>query len=291
MNYVLISDSTTDLGYEYMEKNNVPFLSLTYTIGEEDHSDDMTRDTDIHQFYENMRNGAAIPVTAQINAEQYKAFFTPYLQEGKDVIYLCFSSGLSGSYFSALNAQEELRETFPERKIEIIDSKAASMGEGLLLWDAVEHRDEGMGFQELADHIKAQVPKTNHWFTVDDLNHLYRGGRVSKTSAVLGTVLNIKPVLHVDDEGHLIPVEKARGRKKALITLAEKLEKYIVNSQEQTILISHGDCEEDAKIVAEEVAKRVQVKGFYFSNIGPVIGAHSGPGTVAMFFFGKSKEL
>ncbi len=291
MSYILISDSTTDLGYEFMEKNEVPFLSLTYTIGDTDYLDDMNRTTDIHQFYDSMRNGAAIPVTTQINAEQYKSFFTPYLEAGKDIIYLCFSSGLSGSYLSALKAQDELKGLFPDRQIEVIDSLAASMGEGLLLWDAIEKRDAGYSFSQLAAHIKEQVPRTNHWFTVDDLNHLYRGGRVSKTSAVLGTVLSIKPVLNVDDAGHLIPIEKVRGRRKALLALADKTAKYIVNSDEQTILISHGDCESDAKFVGEEIAKRVKVRGFYYSQIGPVIGAHSGPGTVAVFFFGNSKKL
>ncbi len=291
MSYILISDSTTDLGYEFMKNNNVPFLSLSYTIGDEAYNDDMAKNTDMHKFYEDMRNGAAIPVTTQINAEQYKAFFTPYLEAGQDVIYLCFSSGLSGSYTSAVNAQEELANKYPARKIEVIDSLAASMGEGLLLWDAVEKRDAGLGFTELVAHIRKQVPRTNHWFTVDDLNHLYRGGRVSKTSAVLGTVLNIKPILNVDDAGHLIPIEKVRGRKKALIALAEKVEKYIVDSEAQTILISHGDCEEEARFTGEEIAKRVKVKGFYYSTIGPVIGAHSGPGTIAVFFFGASKGI
>ncbi|MEE0775783.1 MAG: DegV family protein, partial [Bacillota bacterium] len=177
------------------------------------------------------------------------------------------------------------------RRVVVIDSLAASMGEGLLLWDAVEQRDNGAGFEELAAHIQNRVQQTNHWFTVDDLNHLYRGGRVSKTSAVLGTVLNIKPVLNVDEEGHLIPREKVRGRKKALLNLAEKVEKYIQNSEEQTILISHGDALEDAQFLAEEIARRIKVKGFYFSEIGPVIGAHSGPGTIAVFFFGESRAL
>ncbi|MEG1479334.1 MAG: DegV family protein, partial [Clostridiales bacterium] len=206
-------------------------------------------------------------------------------------IYLCFSSVLSGSFNSALNAEKELKQQYPHRKIAIIDSLAASMGQGLIIRDAVEKRDSGADFEELLNHIKTKIPQTNHWFTVDDLNHLYRGGRVSKTAAVLGTVLNIKPILNVDDEGHLIPREKVRGRKKALLGLVDKVKKYIVNSENQTILISHGDIVEDAVFVGNEIEKRMKIKGLYYSNIGPVIGAHSGPGTVAVFFFGKSKEI
>lgn len=291
MTYVLIGDSTTDLGYRYMRKHQVAFLPFNYTIKDQEFFDDMGENTDISLFYRNMKQGAAIPITAQVNVVQYKEFFQPYLQDEKDVIYLCFSSGLSGSFNSAQIAARELEAEFPDRKIAVIDSLAASMGEGLLLWDAVEQRDQGADFETLVEHITKRVQQTNHWFTVDDLNHLYRGGRVSKTSAVLGTVLNIKPILNVDEEGHLIPREKVRGRKKALIHLAEKVEQYIVNSEKQTILISHGDALEDAQLLAEEIARRIKVKGFYFSQIGPVIGAHSGPGTIAVFFFGESRKL
>ncbi|MEG2658993.1 MAG: DegV family protein [Clostridiales bacterium] len=291
MEYVLITDSTVDLGYEYMEKNNVPFLTLCYIVGEKEYLDDMEKTTDIHKFYENMREGKEMAVTTQINTEEYKEYFKKYLNEGKDIIYLCFSSGLSGSFNSALNAEKELKQQYPHRKIAIIDSLAASMGQGLIIRDAVEKRDSGADFEELLNHIKTKIPQTNHWFTVDDLNHLYRGGRVSKTAAVLGTVLNIKPILNVDDEGHLIPREKVRGRKKALLGLVDKVKKYIVNSENQTILISHGDIVEDAVFVGNEIEKRMKIKGLYYSNIGPVIGAHSGPGTVAVFFFGKSKEI
>ncbi|MEG1869097.1 MAG: DegV family protein [Clostridiales bacterium] len=291
MEYVLITDSTVDLGYEYMEKNNVPFLTLCYIVGEKEYLYDMEKTTDIHKFYENMREGKEMAVTTQINTEEYKEYFKKYLNEGKDIIYLCFSSGLSGSFNSALNAEKELKQQYPHRKIAIIDSLAASMGQGLIIRDAVEKRDSGADFEELLNHIKTKIPQTNHWFTVDDLNHLYRGGRVSKTAAVLGTVLNIKPILNVDDEGHLIPREKVRGRKKALLGLVDKVEKYIVNSENQTILISHGDIVEDAVFVGNEIEKRMKIKGLYYSNIGPVIGAHSGPGTVAVFFFGKSKEI
>lgn len=291
MTYVLIGDSTTDLGYRYMRKHQVAFLPFNYTIKDQEFFDDMGENTDISLFYRNMKQGAAIPITAQVNVVQYKEFFQPYLQDEKDVIYLCFSSGLSGSFNSAQIAARELEAEFPDRKIAVIDSLAGSMGEGLLLWDAVEQRDQGADFETLVEHITKRVQQTNHWFTVDDLNHLYRGGRVSKTSAVLGTVLNIKPILNVDEEGHLIPREKVRGRKKALIHLAEKVKQYIVNSEEQTILISHGDALEDAQLLAEEIARRIKVKGFYFSQIGPVIGAHSGPGTIAVFFFGESRKL
>lgn len=291
MEYVLITDSTVDLGYEYMEKNNVPFLTLCYIVGEKEYLYDMEKTTDIHKFYENMREGKEMAVTTQINTEEYKEYFKKYLNEGKDIIYLCFSSGLSGSFNSALNAEKELKQQYPHRKIAIIDSLAASMGQGLIIRDAVEKRDSGADFEELLNHIKTKIPQTNHWFTVDDLNHLYRGGRVSKTAAVLGTVLNIKPILNVDDEGHLIPREKVRGRKKALLGLVDKVKKYIVNSENQTILISHGDIVDDAVFVGNEIEKRLKIKGLYYSNIGPVIGAHSGPGTVAVFFFGKSKEI
>jgi DegV family protein with EDD domain len=200
-----------------------------------------------------------------------------------------FSSALSGSYNSACIAKNMILEEYKDADITVIDSKCASLGEGLLVFYAIEMLKNSASKDEIITFIENNKLKINHWFTVDDLNHLKRGGRVSATAAAIGTLLNIKPILHVDDEGRLIPVTKEKGRKKSIKALAEELDKNIINPEEQIIFISHGDCIEDVELLKKLILEKHKVKDIIVNSIGPIIGAHSGPGTVALFFMGEKR--
>lgn len=290
MSFVLVTDSTTDLPLAYVQKENIPFISLSYIFGEESIKDDFGQSTDFTAFYKRMR-ASEMPSTAQINVGDYIEFFTPFLEKELDILYIAFSSNLSGSYNSSRIAMEELKEKFPNRKIAIVDSLCASMGEGLLVHLAKQKMNAGVGFDELTQWVEDTKQKVCHWFTVDDLNHLQRGGRVSKASAFIGTLMSIKPVLNVDENGRLVARDKVRGRKQALDAVVEKMAKYAVNPSQQTIFISHGDCLVDAEYVRDKIKERFGVQEIMISYVGPVIGAHSGPGTIALFFLGKDRSL
>lgn len=290
MSFVLVTDSTTDLPLAYVQKENIPFISLSYIFGEESIKDDFGQSTDYTAFYKRMR-ASEMPSTAQINVGDYIEFFTPFLEKELDILYIAFSSNLSGSYNSSRIAMEELKEKYPARKIAIVDSLCASMGEGLLVHLAKQKMNAGVGFDELTGWVEDTKQKVCHWFTVDDLNHLQRGGRVSKASAFIGTLMSIKPVLNVDENGKLIARDKVRGRKQSLDAVVEKMAKYAESPSEQTIFISHGDCLADAEYVADKIKERFGVQEIMISYVGPVIGAHSGPGTIALFFLGKDRSL
>ena len=229
-----------------------------------------------------------MPTTSQVNPENAKNIFLPYLKDGYDILHIAFSSGLSGSYNSTRIAAEELSEEFPDRKITIIDSLAASLGEGLLVHKAVMLKEQGADLDAVADWVEQNKLHIVHNFTVDDLFHLHRGGRVSKATAILGTMINVKPILHVDDEGHLIALSKVRGRKKSLQALVDSMEKQMgaYRSQNDIVFISHGDSLADAQYVADLVKQRFGIESFLINYVGPTIGAHSGPGTIALFYMG-----
>lgn len=229
--------------------------------------------------------------TAAVNVAEYQAHLEPILAAGKDVLVLAFSSGLSTTCNSARIAAQELSEAYPERKILVVDTLCASLGQGLLVWYAARMRQSGKSIEEVRDWAEANKLHLCHWFTVDDLHFLKRGGRVSAATAVVGTMLQIKPVLHVDNEGHLINMAKARGRKAALKALVDHMEQTAIDPAGQTVFISHGDCLEDAQFVAQEVSQRfgIPLERIVLNEIGPVIGAHAGPGTVALFFLGKER--
>ena len=287
--YQIITDSTADLTPELIEELDIQVIPLCYIIdGKTYHNIPGGGEMSEPEFYAKLRAGGT-STTTQVNSEEFLQVFTPLLESGKDVLYIAFSSGLSGTCQSALLARNELKERFPERKLEVVDSLCASMGEGLLVYHAATLRQEGKSLEEVAAWLKANTLRLCHWFTVDDLNHLKRGGRVSTAAALVGTVLGIKPVLHVDDEGHLIPVTKVRGRKQSLDALVKRMEETVENPEEQTVFISHGDCLEDARYVEEQIREKLGVKDVKVGYIGPVIGAHSGPGTVALFFLGKQR--
>lgn len=286
--YRIITDSTTDFSPDMIQELNLQIIPLSYIIDGETFLDKNESAADKHEFYEKLRSGL-MPTTTQVNSEEFVTAFEPILQAGEDILYIAFSSGLSGTCQSANIAMEELKEKYPERRIAVFDSLCASLGEGLLVYHAARLWQSGATMDAVLSWLKENVLKLCHWFTVDDLNFLKRGGRVSTATAFLGTMLGIKPVLHVDDEGHLIPVSKVRGRKQSLDALVKKMEETAINPEEQTVFISHGDCMEDAQYVADEVKKKFNVKKIYINHVGPVIGAHSGPGTMALFFLGQHR--
>ena len=281
--YVLMTDSTSDLPWEYYAENDITVVSLSYIIDGVVSTDEMAAQDHYQSFYAQLRSGKQ-STTSQVNTEQFTAAMTPILESGKDILYIAFSSNLSGSCQSGIQAAKALGKRFPERKIRVIDSLSASLGEGLLVLYAVEMRDAGASLDAVGDWVENHKLKLHHWFTVDDLNHLKRGGRVSSASAMIGTLLNIKPVLHVNEEGLLIPVEKARSRKKAIKRLFEKLVENEAQWDHGWIAISHGDCLEDALTLKQMVEQKYTFEKIVVSHVGSVIGSHSGAGTLAFFF-------
>lgn len=284
--YVITTDNTADLPYSYYKQHDIEYMYLTYqmegeTYGKQD-------EMEFKDFYERMRKGS-MPTTSQVNSEEAKEVLRPLLIQGKDILHLAFSSGLSGSYNSVRMAAEELREEFPERKIVVIDSLCASLGEGLFVDKAVEMKEEGKSLEENAAWLEEHKLNFCHVFTVDDLFHLHRGGRVSKVAAVVGTMISLKPLLYVDNEGHLIPHKNVRGRRKSLSGLVTMMEERVGDWKDKNtkIFISHGDCQEDAEYVARLVKEKFGYETFLINTIGATIGAHAGPGTVALFFLGE----
>lgn len=288
--YVIFTESTSDLSPKLIKEIDVEILPMEFTVGDKSYYNyPDEREISSHEFYERLREGES-STTFQIAPATFSNAFEPILQSGRDILYIAFSSGLSGTYNNACLTAKDLSQKYSQQKLLVVDSLAASMGQGLLVYLAAKKRDEGLDIETLAQWIRDHRNHLAHWFTVDDLNHLKRGGRVSGAAALVGTMLGIKPVLKVDDEGHLIPVEKIRGRKQSLDALVKHMENTVVNPQEQMIFISHGDAEEDAEYVARQVREKLHVKAVEINPIGPVIGAHSGPGTVALFFLGKNKN-
>ena len=285
----LLTDSTADLPASLVEELDLQVYPMAFVLEEKAYRDYPDgRELDIHAFYESLRHGK-MSSSSQINQQQMVDWVSPFLENGEDVLYLAFSSGLSGTYQSARLAQEDLRERFPDRTFTVVDSLCASMGEGLLAYYAATMRQKGCTLEETAAWLEENKLKLCHWFTVDDLHHLKRGGRVSPATAVVGTMLNIKPVLHVDDNGHLIPMEKVRGRRQSLEALVRHMKETVENPEEQMIFISHGDCPQDAEYVAGRIREAMTVRDSRSHTLGPVIGTHSGPGTVAVFFLGSHR--
>lgn len=288
METVVIIDSCSDLPKNYIEENNVPFLSMTVNFKGKEYKDDFGVSLPYKDFYNEVKKGE-MASTAQINSFDYSEKFLKYVKDGKSVVCIVFSSALSGSYNSANIAREMVMEEYKDADITVLDSKCASLGEGLLIYYVIELLKNGASKEQLISFVEENKLKINHWFTVDDLNHLKRGGRVSAAAAAIGTLLDIKPVMHVDNEGRLIPVGKVKGRKKSIRALAEELTKRIVNPEEQVIFISHGDCLEDAEFLRSMILEKHSVKDVIINEIGPTVGAHSGPGTVALFFLGSER--
>ena len=288
-NYRIVTDSAADMSAAMVEESGVTVLPLCFTMEEESYEDHPDRRAmPIEEFYRRLREGK-MATTSAVNVSQYIDVLEPMLQAGEDVLVLAFSSGLSTTYNSSAIAVAELREKYPERKIFTVDTLCASLGQGLLVWQAAALQKAGRSLEEVRDWAEANKLKLCHWVAVDDLAHLKRGGRISATTALVGGMLSIKPIIHVDNEGHLINVGKVRGRAASLKHLVDEMEKRVTNPREQIIFISHSDCLEDARVVGEEVKRRFGVKDVVYNHIGPVLGAHTGPGTVALFFMGTER--
>ena len=283
--YVMITDSACDILPEKLKEWDVELIRLPYLFTD-DGKEHLDQDQPMHEFYNEMREGR-VAKTSGINEDTFQNTFTSFLEAGKDILYLAFSSGLSVTCENAKKVAAQLSEQYPDRKIRVVDSLCASAGQGLFVYLAVKNRDKGMSLDENADAMEADKLHLCHWFTVEDLKYLKRGGRISAATALLGTALNVKPVLHVDNEGHLIKMIQTHGRKKSIRKMAEKLGETIL--EDTPIFISHGDCLEDAqllaKIIREEYGREVEL----ITLIGSVIGAHAGPGTLALFFRGSER--
>ena len=286
-NYKIITDSACDLPVKMLQELDVTTVALTVNFRGETRNDSVD-DAQVKELYDAMRGGE-VATTAAVNPDGWSNVIEPAVAAGFDALVLAFSSGLSTTYQSAVIAANELAEKYPERKIIVVDSCAAALGQGLLVWHICKMRDAGMPLEELAAWAEENKNHVAHWFTVDDLVYLKRGGRVSAATALVGTMLNIKPVLHVDNEGHLVSMVKARGRKAAMNTLVAKLQELGGDWDNSTVFICHADCMDDAQRLAETVKEKCGVKEAFIGNLGAVIGSHAGPGTLALFFMGNEK--
>ena len=286
MSYRIVTDNCCDFPTAMYEELDLAVVPLVVRFQNKEVS--QYSEKWLKKMYAGMREGE-VATTCAVNPQGWEEVIESVLAEGKDALVLTFSSGLSTTYQSAVIAATELAEKYPDRKIRVVDTLCASLGQGLLVWYACKKRDEGMGFEELGDWCESNKLNLCHWFTVDDLMFLKRGGRVSAATALVGTMLQIKPVLHVDDEGHLINVAKARGRKAAIEALAKKVGETGLPGENDTVFISHGDCIDDVKILEAILKEKYGIKNVFTYYVGAVIGSHSGPGTLALFFMGNKR--
>ena len=286
--FCIATDTTADLPVEYVEENDIKLFYLSYILDGETYGEQKTIDP--KKFYELMRQGK-MPTTSQINPEEAKAFLLKLCETEKEILVIAFSSGLSGSCNNISLAAKEICEEDPTCKIIVFDSLGASMGEGMMVYKAVELREKGFTMEETFSWLMEHRFEFVHVFTVNDLFHLFRGGRVSRTAAVIGTLAGIKPMLHVDNEGHLINIDKIRGRKKALHALVDYMGEKREGYQEENpvVMITHGDSLEDAEYVADLIRERFKIDNIMINTLGPVIGTHTGPGLISLFFMGKSR--
>lgn len=284
--YVIITDSSSDMPAEMVKELGIDVVPLSVMM--EGHPVRPNDQVDVAEFYAELREKKKA-TTSAVGIETFIIFFEKYLAEGTDVLYLAFSSGLSGTYNAGFVACKELSEKYPDRKIAAVDTLCASLGQGLLVYLAAQKKNAGEDFESVRDFVENNKLHLCHWFTVDDLFYLQRGGRLSAATALIGTMLAIKPILHVDNEGHLINVGKARGRRGSLDELFEKIKKNAWDVASQTIFISHGDCLADAEYLGNRIKNELGVKDLTISYVGPVIGAHSGPGTLALFYLGDER--
>lgn len=287
-NTVLVIDSSSDLPREYIEKNNLTALGLTFYFDGNEIEDDFGKTLSYKDFYDGVRKGL-LPTTSQINVYRFTQVFRQCAKEGKSVIYIGFSSALSGCVNNANIAKKIVLEDYKDADITIIDTKSACIGEGLLVYTACEMLKNGCSKQEIIDWIHENCLKVDHWFVVNDLNHLRRGGRIATTTAAIGTLFQIKPIMHIDDNGKLIHALNAKGKKQALRMLVDIFEKKAVLPENQVIGISHGDCIEDAEFLKGLVLEKFKVKEIIMNPVGPVIGSHVGPGMVSLCFFVNSR--
>jgi len=285
MSYQIITDSCCDFTQQQYEQMQVTCVPLTVTYRGESH-DNFSDPAAVKAFYDELRSGV-MASTSAVNPDGWAEHMEKALKNGEDVLVLAFSSGLSTTYQSAVIAAKELRETYPDRKILVVDTLCAALGQGLLVYLACKHRDEGMDIDALCSWVEENKLNVCHWVTVDDLSHLKRGGRISATTALVGTMLNIKPIIYVDNDGHLINTAKVRGRKAAMELLVNKMGETCIDFD--TAFIAHGDCPEDAAALEKLVREKHGVKNVITGYVGPVIGAHTGPGVLVLFFMGSHR--
>lgn len=284
--FIVTVNSTVDLPNEWIEERNIPVIPLKYTMDGETYTD--MQGLTSKEFFTKLREGK-MSVTSQVNPDEAKVALEPFLKEGKDILHLGFSSGLSGTYNSMRIAAEELAEEYPDAKIIVIDTLCACMGEGLLLYKVLKLKEAGKEISEIAKWVEENKLHVCHNVTVDDLNHLHRGGRVSKATAILGTVVQIKPIIHVDNEGRLQVIAKERGRKKSLNKIVDMAVEGSTGWEQDMVMVTHGDCIEDAQYVADLAKEKLGAKEVLINNIGTVIGSHTGPGVVAVFYMGNTR--
>jgi len=290
VDFIIVTDSSSNLTDSMIEEFNIQILPLRFmSEGEEYQSYTEGEKSDLQRFYDMMRDGKVF-TTSLPYPDKAEVKFRSLLDEGNDVLYLGFSSGLSGTYEAMANILDSLKAEYPDRKIMYVDTLAAAMGQGLLIYKAAQLASKGASIEETAQWVVDNRLHLSHWFTVEDLKYLFRGGRVSRTSAWAGSLLNIKPVMHVDDEGHLIPMEKVRGRKKSIMAMVDQMEKTATAPvADQTVFISHADCEDDLMVLVEEIRKRFGCTDIRWNYLDPVIGAHTGPGCLALFFMAEHR--
>ena len=291
--YVLTCCSTADLSKDYFEKRNIPYVCFHFTMDGVEYMDDLGQSMPFEEFYARIAAGS-MPTTSLVNTEQFIAFFEPFLKEGKDILHLTFSSGLSGTYASAILARDELKERYPERKLIVVDSLGASSGYGLMVDTLADMRDNGVSLQDAADWIEAHKLNMHHWFFSTDLTHYKRGGRISQTAFVVGSILGINPLMNMDDGGHLTPRFKINGKKRVMREIVKQMELHADNGldYDKKCFISNSACLEDAKTVAalvEQTFPKLNGK-VLINSVGTVVGSHTGPGTVALFFWGDSRK-
>ena len=284
--YVITVNSTVDLPKEWLQERNVPVIPLKYMMDGVSYVD--MDGLSAKEFFQKLRDGK-MATTSQVNPEEAREAFEPFLKEGKDILHLGFSSGLSGTCNSMKIAAEELQEEYPDRKVIVIDTLCACLGEGLLLYYALKRKKEGMDIDQLAEWVESNKLHVCHDVTIDDLHHLQRGGRISKTVAVVGSMVQIKPIIHMDDNGYLQVIGKERGRKKSLQKIVNMAQEQSRGWENDLVMITHGDCEEDANYVADLVREKMGIQEVLVNNIGTVIGSHTGPGVVAVFCMGEKR--
>lgn len=284
-NYIIVSDSTLDLSQDMIEELGIKIIPMKYIIDNKIYTDG---EHSSEEFYGQLRKGVAVSTT-QINTEEFVEFFSKYLSEGKDVLYIGFSSGLSGTYNNAIRASEQLRDSYPNNKVIVVDSLSASVGQGLLIYYVALKKKSGCSLEELKNWLIENRTKLCHWFTVDDLHHLKRGGRISSTVAVIGSVLNVKPLLFIDNDGKLKISEKIRGRKKTIDLMISKLHDAHLNIEDSLVIVGHSDSLEDAEYIAQKLKNEFSIDNVIIRPIGPIIGSHTGPGTLGLCFLGSTR--
>lgn len=289
--YVIVTDSTGDLSPETIAQQEIEIAPFTFSFGEKEYKDmPGEQELDAASFFQRLRSGQ-IPTTAQVNPATFLESFTSILQEGRDLLYISFSSAMSSTYNSAKAAADKLASLYPKQKIMIVDSRSGSMGQGMLVELAAKMRQAGQNIQDVYQSLLEKRFSAQHWFTVDDLKFLSRGGRISSALATAGSILNIKPILHVNKKGEIIPFTKIRGRKKSLHFLVDRLAETISNPEEETVYVSHADCLEDGETLASLIEEKVKPKEVILQSGGPIISSHCGPGALGVFFFGMERAV